>query len=332
LRRRLILPVIATAILVAAGMALPGPVTAARSRLAVLGFQSEDTSPSRIDQSARAITVVGVDGVDLTGTGSVSKPDATARRQLARAHTHGLPGVVLVANWSNRVGDFSEPLAYRTLRSPGAVDRAAATLAHAVRHQDWDGVSVDLESLRPRDRTGLTRFVADLRSDLPRADSLTICLQASTSLSGYRASGYDLHGLAAHADQIVLMTYDDHGPWENTPGPIGPLSWQRASLHALEHVIPARQVFLGVADYGYAWRPHSNDSLSVAQARSLVARGHAQARWVSRVGEWTARLRDGSTLWWSDARSISRRLTLARSLGVHGIAVWSLAGDPIPRG
>jgi spore germination protein len=331
LKNRLAAPIVAGVMLIAVGIALAGSVAAARSRLAVLGFQSEDTSPHRIDRSAPAMTVVGVDGVDLTDSGKVSKPDASARRQLARTHARGLPGVVLVGNWSNRVGDFYEPLAYRTLGSPGAVDRAAAALAHDVRRQGWDGVSVDLESLRPRDRTGLTRFVSDLRSDLPRADSLTICLQASTSLSGYRASGYDLHGLASQADQVVLMTYDDHGPWEDTPGPIGPIPWQRASLHALEQKIPARQVLLGVADYGYAWRPQSNDNLSVAQARALVARWHARARWAARAGEWTARLSDGSTVWWSDARSLRRRLTLARSLGVHGIAVWSLAGDPIPR-
>ncbi len=33
----------------------------------------------------------------------------------------------------------------------------------------------------------------------------------------------------------------------------------------------------------------------------------------------------------SNARSIARRIALARALSVHGIAVWSLgSGDPIP--
>jgi spore germination protein len=326
-RRLIAAPVLALAAVGAA--ALPAPSTAGAG-LAVLGFQSEDTAANRIDRSVRAMTMVGIDGVDLNGSGWVSKPDSSARRQLARSHADGLPAVLLVGNWSNRVGDFYEPLAHRTLGSSANVERAARALARDVRRQGWNGVSVDLESLRPRDRAGLTRLVSDLRADLPADASLTICLQASASLSGYRASGYDLPGLAASADQIVLMTYDDHGPWENSPGPIGPLQWQRDSVHALERVVPANQIFLGVADYGYAWRPHSNDSLTVAQARSLATRWHARARWVSRVGEWTARLSDGSTLWWSDARAIRRRMSLARQLGVYGVAVWSLAGDPLP--
>jgi spore germination protein YaaH len=158
-----------------------------------------------------------------------------------------------------------------------------------------------------------------------------VCVQASTTLSDYGAAGYDLRGLSASADQIVLMTYDDHGPWENAPGPIGPLRWQRTAARALERVIAPDRFFLGVADYAYAWRPHSNDNLSVAQARALVSRWRAHPRWVAAAGEWTATLRDGSTVWWSDARSITRRIALAQALGGHGIAVWSLgSGDQIP--
>jgi len=35
--------------------------------------------------------------------------------------------------------------------------------------------------------------------------------------------------------------------------------------------------------------------------------------------------------WWADARSIALREQLAASLGLHGIAVWSMAlSDPVP--
>ncbi len=320
----------ALAIAATAG-ALAAASSAAPGGLAVLGFQS-DYSPARlIAENATALTVVGVDGVNLGGPGGVSKPTAADRHQLAVAHAHGLPAVLLVANWSNAINDFSEPLAHATLGSAQRTDEAAAALANAVAGGDWDGVSVDLESLAPRDRAGLTRFVSDLRADLPVGDSLTICITAATSTAAYAAMGYDLPSLAASADQIVLMTYDDHGPWEKTPGPIGPLRWQRASVEALEQAVPADQIFLGVANYAYAWRPNRVDSLNDGQARRLAQRWHARPRWIAAAGEWRAKLGDGSTVWWSDARSMRARLKLARTLGVHGVAVWSLGtGDPLP--
>jgi spore germination protein YaaH len=261
----------------------------------------------------------------------VSAPGNVDATQLARAHADELPAVLLVGNWSPRINDFSEELAHQTLGSPSAVQSAATTVADHVISGHWDGVSVDLESLAPRDSAGLSAFVAALRAQLPAGDSLTVCLEAFTSPSAYAANGYDLKTLETGADQIVLMTYDDHGPWENTPGPIGPLAWQRASVHALETAIPASRIFLGAANYGYAWRPHSNDNLNVSQARALVRRSHGQARWVGTAGEWTAQLSDGSTVWWSDARSVGLRFKLARALAVHGVAVWSLgSGDPLP--
>ena len=156
----------------------------AATPLAVLGFQS-DYSPARlIDENAKAMTVVGVDGVNLAGAGTVSAPTAADRKQLARAHAHGLPAVLLVANWSDKINDFSEPLAHATLGDAAKTDEAASALATEVTNGGWDGVSVDLEALAPRDTAGLTRFVSDLKADLPGVDSLTICLTAATTLSG----------------------------------------------------------------------------------------------------------------------------------------------------
>lgn len=89
------------------------------------------------------------------------------------------------------------------------------------------------------------------------------------------------------------MTYNDHGPWEITPGPIGPLRWQRASVAALERVIQADEIFLGVANYGYAWRPHANDNLTVAQARKLA---RTRARWNVAASAPATRSRDPTQL------------------------------------
>ena len=170
------------------------------ARLAVLGFQSDYSPTALIGENAKAMTVVGVDGVNLTGPGAVSAPTAADRHQLAVAHAHGLKAVLLVANWSNTINDFSEPLAHKTLGSSEKTDGAATALATAVAKGGWDGVSVDLESLAPRDTAGLARFVSDLRADLPGGNSLTICLTAATTAGGYAAMGYDLPALTASVD------------------------------------------------------------------------------------------------------------------------------------
>lgn len=303
-------------------------VSAAPRPIAVTGFQGSWNAPSLIDRSKDALTTVGVDGVSLAASGrTVGRPDSADARQLARAHHDHLPAELLVSNFSDSIDDFSEPVGHAMLGNAAHRSAVAKALASDVRKQGWNGISVDLESLTSRDRPGLTAFVRTLRADLPSGSSLSICVMAETSPADYTAAGYDLRAIAASVGRVILMTYDQHGTWENQPGPVGSLPWQRSTLAAARQDVPAGKLDLGIAEYGYAWRRHSNDQLSVAGARRLAG---SRARWVSWAGEWTAKLADGSTLWWSDARSYRARVALARAKGLHGVAVWDLGlGDPI---
>jgi spore germination protein len=302
----------------------------ASTGLAVTGFQTESSPTWLIDRNAAALSTVSVDGINLTGPGTVSAPDPAALRQLATAHRYGLRAELLVNNWSTAINNFSEPLAFATLRRPTAIARVAAALVGDVRAAGWNGITVDIESLARRDRAGLMTFVAALRAMLPAGATLSVTVSNHTRAAQFAANGYDLAGLGASADRLILMAYDEDGPWEDAPGPIGALQWQRAGLNVVLRSVPVSKVDLGVAGYGYAWRPHENVSLGDAQARALVARFHAKARYIASVGEWTATLRDSSTVWWSDARSLARRAQLARALHLHGLAVWSLGlSDPI---
>lgn len=169
-----------------------------------------------------------------------------------------------------------------------------------------------------------------LQDGMPAERTVSVDVSAATSLRGYRERGYRLAGLARAADVIDLMTYDLHGPWSG-PGPVGALRWQRRAATAALQVVPADRLQLGVAGYGYTWpRRGTGRSVTVAQARRLVARDGATPRWRAGVGEWTARLGDGTELWWSDGRSYERRVALARALGLRGLAVWRLgSADPL---
>ncbi len=129
-------------------LAVGGAPSAAAAAVPVFGFQSEGSPTARIAEDARALGSVGVDGVNLTGPpGIVSHPTAAARRQLSAAHAVGRTAVLLVGNFSAKIGDFSEPLAWRTLHSSAATEALARRLAADVRGDGWDGISVDFEAL-----------------------------------------------------------------------------------------------------------------------------------------------------------------------------------------
>ena len=292
--------------------------------LQVTGWILDNGSDRLVDRNAGGLTTLSVAGLSLAASGgTVSAPDAGALRLLRTAHAHGLTAELLVSNYSNATGDFDPQRNHALLSSHRRITRVAGRLAGFVSDQGWDGVNVDLELVREADGPGLVDLLAELQRRMPAERTVSVDISAATSVAGYRQHGYRLADLAEVVDVVDLMTYDQHGPGWSGPGPIGALPWQRDTLEALLTVVPAGQVQLGVAGYGYTWPPHGTGrSLGDRQARGLVRRDGATPHWRADVAEWTAHLSDGTVVWWSDRRSYAERVDLAREHAVRGLAVW----------
>lgn len=312
------------------GLVLLVPAQAAEAArpdgLEVTGWILQGSPNRLVARNADGLTTLSVAGVSIHADGAgVAAPTADARRLLRAAHRHGLQGELLLSNYSNRLETFDRAALHRLLSDPDHIESVARRLASYVADQGWDSVNVDLEGVRASDGDGLVALVKELQARMPEERTVSIDISAATSVRAYRQRGYRLAGLAEAADVIAVMTYDMHGPTWTGPGPIGPLPWQRDALDALLAVVPAEQVLLGVSGYGYSWPEHGTGrSLTLRMVRGMLNRDGATAHWRPRLGEWTARLSDGTVLWWSDGRSYARRVDLAQEYGVRGLAVWRL--------
>jgi spore germination protein len=305
---------------VALGAGTTTSSTADRPRVNATGYaMAGSAEPSDITRDGGYLRTIGIDGVTLDGPAAVTSVGADAQRLRRSAQRHGRKAVLLASNYTDALGDFDEPLAHRMLTSSRHRASVVRDLVRAAR--GFDGVQIDLESLKARDGEGLLAFTRELRAALP-ARSLSMAVMASTDDRGYRARGYDLVALADSLDRVVLMAYDQHGPWSSA-GPIGSLPWVRRQLAYVAQVLPRSKVDLGVAAYGYQWGGGA-DQVSVPQARKKAG---SRARWSARHGEWTARLANGRRLWWSDRRSLVARERLAQAAGVHGVAIWQIGSS-----
>jgi spore germination protein len=310
----------------------PTPNSAPPSHPVVTGFQPSWAESADLDNSKAAMSTVAISGIDIGADGtSVTDPSADVLRQLQHAHELGMKAEVLLLNIGPD-GGFSDTVAASMLTTADARESAATSLAGVVKTYGFDGVMFDLESLGPSEAPRLTAFAATLRSKVGTSIHLDAAIQPSTAPSAYARHGYDIPGLLKSLDNITVMAYDQHGTFNPAnPGPIGELTWQRKVLDAALRLAQPGQVDLGVAGYGYRWATDGTHTVGDIRARRLVAEAGVTPTFDDRVGEWTATLPDGQVFWWSDARSISLREQLAASLGLHGVAVWSLAvSDPLP--
>ena len=308
----------------------PKPHTAAPSDPVITGFQPSWADPANLDASRTGMSMVAISGVDIAAGGaSVTPPTPAVLAQLAHAHRLGLKAELLLLNIEG--GRFSDAIASAMLGTAANRASAAASLAAVVRSGGWDGVMFDLEALGSSEATGLSAFAAALRAEVGPSVQLDAAIQPSTTPGGYLRHGYDIAGLLRSLDRVTVMAYDQHGTFNPAdPGPVGELSWQQKVLDALLVTAEPGQVDLGVAGYGYRWAGDGVHTVGDHRARRLVALDGTTARFDDRTGEWTATLKDGQVFWWADAKSIALRVALARHLGLHGVAVWSLAlSDPL---
>jgi spore germination protein YaaH len=310
----------------------PKPNTAAPSHPLVTAFQPSWDDGTVLKASKDAISMVAISGIDIAqGGASVTSPTAAVLSQVKLAHQLGKKAEVLLLNYQAGVG-FSDEVAKSMLSTKANRDAAAASLAAVVSSAHLDGVMFDLEALSADDADGLTAFAAALRADVGPGIHLDAALQPSTTAAGYRGLGYDIAGLLKSLDTVTVMGYDQHGTFNPTnPGPVGELTWQRKVLAALLLTAKPGQVDLGVAGYGYRWAADGTHTVGDIRARRLVKAAGVTPTFDDGRGEWTATLPDGQVFWWADARSIALREKLAASLGLHGVAVWSMAlSDQVP--
>lgn len=322
------MPLVVRLVAVVLGLVLLAPLPARAERpegLEVTGWILQSSPNRLVTRNADGLRTLSVAGVSINAAGDrVAAPTEDAQRLLRAAHRHGLTAELLLSNYSNRLETFDPRALHRLLSDPDHITAVARRLARHVTAQGWDSVNVDLEGVRRSDGDGLVALVRALQDRMPAEKTVSVDISAATSVRSYRDRGYRLAGLAEAADVIAVMTYDRHGPWSR-PGPIGPLTWQRDALDALLSVVPAGQVLLGVSGYGYSW-PADGDgrSLTLRHARGMVNRDGATAHWRPRLGEWTARLSNGTVLWWSDGRSYQARVLVASEYAVRGLAVWRI--------
>jgi chitinase len=226
--------------------------------------------------------------------GSLAVPEAFLDPELiSRSHAAGVKVEVCI---SGAAYLFVVIDADPALRATFAQNIANFAIAHG-----YDGVDFDNEVPYSQEQAdNFTQLVANVRALLPAGQYL-ISAAVSSSPGGYGI--YDFPGLTPLLDFYNVMTYDFHGAWTNHSGHNSPLylspldPGQEGSLDTstreftTTYAIPAEQINLGTAFYGYAfdveglWTFCSGHSLCGNQGAPTVT--YAQAEQLMKAGGWS---------------------------------------------
>ncbi|HTW30132.1 MAG TPA: glycosyltransferase [Candidatus Sulfotelmatobacter sp.] len=229
-------------------------------------------------------------------------------------------------NWAGGIVDFlNDPVARALFR------RQATQFLSSGRYH---GLIVDFEAFPPSGQPGYLALLQELSGDLhERGLKLYVAVPPHNN-------EYDYPKIAAAADGVVLMNYDEHYPGAAS-GPVASQDWFVQNLKYAESVIPKQKIICAIANYGYDWvlKPKTG-TLPAGEHDQTVS---VQDAWLeARDSDQDVNFDDDAMnphfsyldehnlrhdVWFVDAVTALNHMRSAQALGIQTFALWRLGGE-----
>ncbi|MCL4419989.1 glycosyl hydrolase family 18 protein [Patescibacteria group bacterium] len=304
----------------------------------VMGFYTDPEGPvpgskESMLKNAKLLDEVAFFWYTFDATGKVKPTGKVDLSIKEAAQKNGSKAYALVHNMNltGAVG-FDANLAHRVLSDPGVRSNLVTNLVNLTTKDGWDGISVDIEKTPPGDRNNFSAFVAELGKALKAKDKvLNISIPAKfvDYPSDLWSGAYDYAAIGKSADQIILMTYDEHG-LGTTQGPVASKGWVDRVIKFAVGKIPKEKIVMGLPVYSFDWgtnKPTMPDYLSYAQT---VER--AKKHGVEIVTDPNAKVPQFTytangvrhEVYFENVASLRTKMDDALKYKLHGVAVWRL--------
>jgi cellulose synthase/poly-beta-1,6-N-acetylglucosamine synthase-like glycosyltransferase/spore germination protein YaaH/peptidoglycan/xylan/chitin deacetylase (PgdA/CDA1 family) len=269
---------------------------------------------------------VGLDG-SLGRVAVTSDPQAEAIIAGAKRPPPILP---MVHNAHDGLSDG--PMADALLLNLAARRALVTNLVTVAKSRGWAGYVFDLENLSPAALAQYPALVAEARAALkPIGREVWVSTPVTDDT-------WPLKKLAAAADVVVLMAYDQH--WSTgDPGPTAGQAWFEGVLDKdFAELDPARTI-VALGSYGYDWTlpehgaPSKADTVLFYEATQIAHDSEAQARLDDDALNPTFGYEDDNgrrhTVWFLDAATFYNEVRAADPYRPLGYALWRMgAEDP----
>ncbi len=229
-------------------------------------------------------------------------------------------------NWSGDIAGF--------LNSPDARALFRNQVGLFLSSGRYHGLMIDFESFPAEGQPGYVSLLRELSGDLhARGMKLYVAVPPHNG-------EYDYPSIAAAADGVVLMNYDEHFPG-GASGAVASQDWFVDNLKYDESVIPRDKIICAIANYGYDWvlkpkngklPPDVHDVGVSVQDAWLAARDSdedvnfdddAMNPHFSYLDERNLQ----HDVWFTDAVTALNAMRSAQSLGIHTFALWRLGSE-----
>lgn len=158
------------------------------------------------------------------------------------------------------------------LRNPKAVNQLVKNLIKLLAVRKGNGVCIDFEGVRKKEKDVYTNFLVTLSNELKKANKDYKIYITLPSVNW--SDALDFKSIHQSVDKFVIMGYDYYGKTSSVAGPVAPLNsgkeWEPYNIttsvdYYLENGIPNTKLLLALPTYGSLWETKSQSLQSKAK-------------------------------------------------------------------
>ena len=304
----------------------------------VMGFYTDQEGPvpgskESMNKNAKLLDEIAFFWYSFDATGKVIPTGKVDLKIKETAQKNGSKAYALVHNMNltGTVG-FDANIAHRALSNPAIRANLVTNLVNLTTKDGWDGISVDVEKTPPGDRNNFSAFVAELGKALKAKDKvLNISIPAKfvDYPSDLWSGAYDYAAIGKAADQIILMTYDEHG-LGTTQGPVASAGWVDRVIKFAVGKIPKEKIVMGLPVYSFDWgtnKPTMPDYLSYTQTVDRAKKHGVEILTdpSAKVPQFTYTANGvRHEVYFENIASLRAKMDSALKHKLHGVAIWRL--------
>lgn len=282
-----------------------------------------------LTQNYRLISALIPFWYQVTSLGDVI--DNSEGRVLDFAKQHNVPIYGLFHNFTN--GRFDPQLIGTILNDSGLRTRLVANILQVVKANGLAGINIDFEFIPPAQRNNFTDFMKELYTTLNGAGyavTLDVPAKEQDSPNNSYSGAYDYTQLWKYADEIIILTQDEHYLAFPDPGPIASIPWVRRIVDfAISQGMPVAKIKIAIPVYGYDWiRGSTGITVSEPQAIALAQSHNTPLQFdpVSMSPHFTYVDNNGTIhdVWFENGVSFAVKLDLVNDYHLAGFASWRI--------
>ncbi len=235
-------------------------------------------------------------------------------------------GVSVVPMLTNNIHEkWRGDVVHRIINDPVKKERLISDLIRLLQQNHFQGINIDFEELIETKNEVLVTFQKELYQRL-HAQNLIVTQDVIPFNEDYNYTA-----LSNYNDYLFLMAYDEHSA-DGTPGGISNQRWMEAALDEMAKHVDTRKIILGMAGYGYDWKPGSPAAtVTYQEALSTARESDAVVAFDNDTYNLHYDYYDDQDLlhkvYFTDAGTNFNTLRFATEYGVAGTALWRLGSE-----